>query len=299
MDALRSVVLINATPFDSRGMLAEDDYARVLDHAVTAGIGAVTPNGNTSEFYSLVPDEIDRALAITVDTVKGRATVIAGVGHELDRAVRMAQSARDAGADAIMVHQPVHPYLTEEGWVSYHKAIADAVPTLKVVCYLRSPHIGGAAVRKLAVTCPNVAGVKYAVPDVLAFADMLAETGFGGAERLVWVCGLAESWAPFFWVAGAEGFTSGLASVAPELSLRLFDELDAGNPGSAMRVWRRLRPFEDLRARHGNAYNVSAVKEALAQLELCRRDVRPPISELPPAERDEVGKILRDWGIGV
>jgi 4-hydroxy-tetrahydrodipicolinate synthase len=41
------------------------------------------------------------------------------------------------------------------------------------------------------------------------------------------------------------------------------------------------------------------VKEALAQLELCRRDVRPPISELPPAERDEVGKILRDWGIGV
>jgi 4-hydroxy-tetrahydrodipicolinate synthase len=196
MDALRSVVLINATPFDSRGMLAEDDYARVLDHAVTAGIGAVTPNGNTSEFYSLVPDEIDRALTITVDTVKGRAAVIAGVGHELDRAVRMAQSARDAGADAIMVHQPVHPYLTEEGWVSYHKAIADAVPTLKVVCYLRSPHIGGAAVRKLAVTCPNVAGVKYAVPDVLAFADMLAETGFGGAERLVWVCGLAESWAP-------------------------------------------------------------------------------------------------------
>jgi len=26
-DALRSVVLINATPFDSRGALAEDDYA--------------------------------------------------------------------------------------------------------------------------------------------------------------------------------------------------------------------------------------------------------------------------------
>jgi 4-hydroxy-tetrahydrodipicolinate synthase len=298
MDALRSVVLINATPFDSRGALAEDDYARVLDHAVTAGITTVTPNGNTSEFYSLSPDELDRALAITVETVKGRAVVVTGVGHELDRAIRMAQFARDAGAEAIMVHQPVHPYLTDEGWINYHKAIADSVPSLKVVCYLRSPHISGSAVRRLAVACPNLAGVKYAVPDVIAFADILAETGFGGAERLVWVCGLAEAWAPFFWVAGAEGFTSGLASVAPELSLRLFDELDAGNPGSAMRVWRRLKPFEDLRARHGNAYNVSAVKEALAQLELCGRDVRPPISELPPFERDEVGKILREWGIG-
>jgi 4-hydroxy-tetrahydrodipicolinate synthase len=298
MDALRSVVLINATPFDSRGALAEDDYARVLDHAVTAGIGCVTPNGNTSEFYSLTPEELDRALAITVEVARGRASVVAGVGHELPRAVRMAQAARDAGAQAVMVHQPVHPYLSDEGWVNYHRAIADAVPSLNVVCYLRSPHITGAAVRGLAVACPNVAGVKYAVPDVIGFADMLAETGFGGAERLVWVCGLAESWAPFFWVAGAEGFTSGLAGVAPELSLRLFDELDAGNPGTAMRVWRRLKPFEDLRARHGNAYNVSAVKEALAQLELCRRDVRPPISELPPAERDEVGKILREWGIG-
>jgi 4-hydroxy-tetrahydrodipicolinate synthase len=298
VDALRSVVLINATPFDERGSLDEHGYARVLDHAVTAGIGAVTPNGNTSEFYSLTPDELDRALAVTVETVKGRAVVVTGIGHELDRAIRMAKSAAAAGAEAIMVHQPVHPYLSDEGWISYHKAIADAVPSLNVVCYLRSPHITGSAVRRLAIACPNVAGVKYAVPDVIAFADILAETAFGGAERLVWVCGLAESWAPFFWVAGAEGFTSGLGSVAPELSLRLFDELDAGNPGSAMRLWRRLKPFEDLRARHGNAYNVSAVKEALAQLELCRRDVRPPISELPPAERDEVGKILRDWGIG-
>jgi 4-hydroxy-tetrahydrodipicolinate synthase len=298
MDALRSVVLITATPFDSRGALAEQDYARVLDHAVTAGIGVVTPNGNTSEFYSLTPEELECALAVTVETVKGRAIVVAGVGHEITRAVHMAEQARDAGAECVMVHQPVHPYLSDEGWVAYHRAIADAVPSVGVVCYLRSPHITAAAVRRLAVACPNVVGVKYAVPDPMAFADMLAETGFGGAERLVWLCGLAESWAPFFWVAGAEGFTTGLGNVAPELSLRLFDELDAGNPGSAMRIWRRIKPFEDLRARNGNAYNVSAVKEALAQLELCRRDVRPPISELPPAERDEVGKILRDWGIG-
>ncbi|RSM90392.1 dihydrodipicolinate synthase family protein [Kibdelosporangium aridum] len=298
MDALRSVVLINATPFDENGGVATDDYARVLDHAVTAGIGAVTPNGNTSEFYSLTPDELDTALAVTVETVKGRALVVAGVGHELDRAIRMAKAAHDAGAEAVMVHQPVHPYLSEEGWVEYHRAIADAVPSLGVVCYLRSPHIGASAVHRLAVECPNVAGVKYAVPDAIAFADIVTQTAFGGAERLVWVCGLAESWAPFFWVAGAEGFTTGLGNVAPELSLQLFDQLDAGNPGSAMQLWRKLKPFEDLRARHGNAYNVSAVKEALAQLEMCRRDVRPPISELPEAERAEVGKILRDWGIG-
>jgi 4-hydroxy-tetrahydrodipicolinate synthase len=295
MDALRSVVLITATPFDQRGALAEKDYARVVDHAVTAGITAVTPNGNTSEFYSLTPDELDRALAVTIETVNGRATVIAGVGHEQDRAIRMAQHAEKAGAQAIMVHQPVHPYLSDDGWVAYHRAIADAVPSLGVVGYLRSPHITAGAVRELTVACPNVAGVKYAVPDAIAFAEMATQTD---AERLVWVCGLAESWAPFFWMAGAAGFTSGLASVAPALSLQLFDELKAGDRESAMRTWRRLKPFEDLRARHGNAYNVAAVKEALAQLDLCARAVRPPISELPSAQRAEVGKILTDWRLG-
>jgi 4-hydroxy-tetrahydrodipicolinate synthase len=36
------------------------------------------------------------------------------------------------------------------------------------------------------------------------------------------------------------------------------------------------------------------VKEALAQLGLCRRTVRPPISEVSAAERDEVAAILAD-----
>ena len=42
-----------------------------------------------------------------------------------------------------------------------------------------------------------------------------------------------------------------------------------------------------------NARNVSVVKEALAQLGLCRAAVRPPISELTPAERAEVARVLR------
>ena len=58
-------------------------------------------------------------------------------------------------------------------------------------------------------------------------------------------------------------------------------------------VWQRLRPFEDLRARYHNALNVSVVKEALAQLGLCRPDVRPPISPLSDAERAEVAAILK------
>ena len=39
-----------------------------------------------------------------------------------------------------MVHQPVHPYQSLDGWVAYHREIAAAVPDLGVVAYVRDPN---------------------------------------------------------------------------------------------------------------------------------------------------------------
>jgi 4-hydroxy-tetrahydrodipicolinate synthase len=291
--ALASVVSVPVTPFDGLGQVDERAYTAVVSRMVAAGIGAITPNGNTGEFYSLSPAELNRVVALTVESA-GEAVVIAGVGHHTARAVQLATEAARLGAHGVMVHQPVHPYQSEEGWVDYHQAIAEAVPELGVVCYVRSPLITAGAMKDLVRACPNVVGVKYAVPDPLRFAEMAAEV-----PGVAWVCGLAESWAPFYWLGGARGFTSGLVVIVPELSLKLLDRLQAGDIDGAMDLWRRVKPIEDLRARHGNGNNVSVLKEALAQLGLCGRDVRPPISPLPDSERDEVTAILRSLRLPV
>ena len=288
-EALASVVTINVTPFDADGAVDAAVYAALARRCVDAGIDVLTANGNTGEFYSLSRAERDLAVATTVEAAGDRATVLAGVGHEVAEAVAEARVAAGAGAHGVMVHQPVHPYQSTDGWVDYHRRIADAVPDLGVVCYVRNARLGAAAFTALADACPNVVGVKYAVPDPLALADLV---GAVGADRWVWSCGLAETWAPYFWQSGARGFTSGLATVAPRHSLDLLHRLRAGDFAGAMDLWRRLRPFEDLRARDGSALNVSVVKEALAQLGLCRSDVRPPISPLNAVERAEVSVIL-------
>ena len=292
--ALRSVVMITVTPFDAAGEVDGPGYRAVLRRTLDAGIDVVTPNGNTSEFYSLTAAERDHALDLTVEESAGRALVVAGVGYDVRTAVESARTARTAGAQAIMIHQPVHPYLSAEGWVDYHRAVADAVPELGVVCYLRSPHIPAGALAELARVAPNFVGVKHAVPDPVAFGQTVAVVeDAAGADRLVWICGLAETWAPFFWPVGAEGFTSGLANVTPELSIQLLAALRSGDRAAAQSLWRKLKPFEDLRAAKGSADNVTVVKEALAQLDLCTRVVRPPISELPTAGRAEVAAWLK------
>ena len=66
-----------------------------------------------------------------------------------------------------------------------------------------------------------------------------------------------------------------------------------------MDVWDAVRPFEELRSADASADNVSVVKEALAQLGLCRRAVRPPSRLLPGTERAQVAAILASWGLEV
>ena len=290
-----SVVAIPVAPFADDGQIDTSALARIVGRMADAGVGVMTPNGNTGEFYALAPEEYVRAVRATVATLAGQGMVIAGVGFDTTTAVEMGRSAAAAGADGVMIHQPLHPHQSSGGWVAYHRAIASALAEMPVVLYIKDPMVAAPMLRELVDTCPNVVGVKYAVGDVVRFAALVDAFRAGD---LAWICGLAEPWAPFFWVAGATGFTSGLANVEPGLSLEMLRWLRDGDYDGAMRVWRSVKPFEDLRARRNSANNVPVVKEALAQLGLCDRRVRPPLEVLDATERGEVASILARWATG-
>lgn len=292
--AFATVVAIPVTPYASDGSVDFDTYARLLERMIDSGITAVTPNGNTSEFYSLTADEQRREVEVTCDAIRGQALVLAGVGYDAMTAAEMARFAASRGAHAVMVHQPVHPFKSDAGWVAYHKAVADAVPSLAVVPYLRDATVSAQALSQLADQCPNFVAIKYSVSDPVKFATTVQVVG---QDRLAWVCGVAESWAPFFWPAGACGFTSGLVNLTTDFSLGMLVTLEAGDYTQAMHMWNMVRPFEELRARHHNGNNVSVVKEAMGQLGLCSAAVRPPISELSDKEKGEVSQILEQLGL--
>ncbi|MFL6140836.1 MAG: dihydrodipicolinate synthase family protein [Labedaea sp.] len=291
---LAGVVAITITPFGPDGAMDETAYAKLVDRLAGGGIPVITANGNTSEFYALSVAETARAVEVTVEAAGDRAAVLCGVGHDVAAAIEAARHARRSGAVGIMVHQPVHPYVSLDGWVDYHRAIADAVPDLGVVPYVRNPRVGGAQLAALAQACPNLVAVKYAVPDPVRFASVARDAGL---DRVTWVAGLAELSAPGYFAVGARGFTSGLANVSPELSLGMHTALSTGDYPAAMSIWERIRPFEDLRAAGEAANNVSVVKEALAQLGLCQRDIRPPSRRLETEGRARVAEILASWGL--
>ena len=297
--ALATVAAIPVTPFGPDGQVDWEAHARLIRRMVDTGVRLVTPNGNTGEFYALTAAETRGATESAVAAVGGaqgrRADVLAGVGHDLATAIEAGRHARDNGVRMIMVHQPVGPYMSAAGWLDYHRIIAGALPDMGVVLYLRDPRIGARHIRLLGDLCPNVIAVKYGVGDPVRFAAVARDAGL---DRFTRLAGLAELTAPACWTAGARGFTSGLVNVAPGLSLSMLEALRNGDAAGAMKAWDLCRPFEELRAADSSADNVSVVKEALAQLGLCRPDVRPPSHRLSDEARAQVATILARWGLG-
>jgi 4-hydroxy-tetrahydrodipicolinate synthase len=292
--ALADVVAIPVTPFAADGSVDPGTHRALLRRLLDGGVTTLTPNGNTGEFYALTPAERRLVTEVTLDEAGDRAAILVGVGHDVPTAVASARHAAEHGAPMVMVHQPVHPYVSPAGWVDYHRAVAEAVPELGVVPYIRNARLPGARLAELAGHCPNVVGVKYAVPDAARFAAFARDAGL---DRFVWVAGLAEPYAPSYFSAGATGFTSGLVNVAPAVSRNMIEALRAADYPAAMKVWEQIRRFEELRAANGSADNVTVVKEALASLGLCRRDVRPPSRLLPESGRAEVAAIVAGWSI--
>jgi len=292
--ALATVVAVPVTPFQADGTPDWDTYAALTRRLVDGGITVITPNGNTGEFYALTAAEARQAAETAAAACGGQAELLAGVGHDIATAAEAARHARDQGIRMIMIHQPVHPYVSRAGWIDYHAAIAAAVPDLGVVLYVRNERITGADIAALADRAPNVVGVKYGLRDASTFAAVARDAGI---DRFTWLAGAAELTAPSYWACGAHGFTSGLANVDPALPLAMLDALRGNDFGEAMKLWERARRFEELRAADASADNVSVVKEALAQLGLCRPDVRPPSRLLPPAVKQEIEQILSGWGL--
>ena len=284
---------ILVTPFDTQDQIAPAQLKPVIDRAIGAGVHILTANGNTGEFYGLTTIEAVRMGNAAAELIDGRVPLLAGVGRSIGDAVELAKASRDAGAAALMVHQPPDPFVAPRGVVAYVQRIADAGQGLPVVLYLRNDGIGFDAIEQLC-RIPGVVGVKWASPTPLRLAEAIRRAD----PRIVWVGGLAETWAPPLCSVGARGFTSGLINVWPEHSMAIHTALAAGDYPKANALIAQMSGFEELRAEEGNGTNVTVVKSALAMMGQDCGHVRPP-GAWPLTERQstELRRLLGEWGL--
>lgn len=283
---LRDVAFTTPVPFSENGTeVLYEEVEKNVKAILEAGGRTIIPGGNTGEYYSLTDAERLGVVERTVDTVQDDGAVIGGVGGSTKEAIERVQQYEEAGVDGVMIHDVDHTYIHREGLIEYYQAIADSTD-LGLVLYKRGPELSLPVVSELS-KIKNIVGLKFAVNDIEVFSNAVRKV----PGDLVFTTGIAERYAPAFALEGAEGFTTGIGSFVPKVTLALQDALKEEDWERALAIRDLIRPYEELREETGpknelsSANNVPAIKYGLELAGRYGGPVREPIVELSQEDK--------------
>ncbi len=192
--SLGEILTAMVTPFDERGHLDEEAMVRLMDHLVEHGSDGLVVCGTTGEAPTLNDDEHLRVIEVAVRHMRGRATVVAGVGsNDTRHAVRLTERATELGADALLSVNPYYNRPSRRGIVAHYEEVVRA--TDRPIALYNIPQRTGAdmpndLLAELA-QLENIAAVKQANPDSLAQIDGL-QIYAGNDDMLADVLDLGE-----------------------------------------------------------------------------------------------------------
>jgi 5-dehydro-4-deoxyglucarate dehydratase len=287
---LSGVIAFPVTPFKEDLSLDLPGLHENLTKLLEYPIAAIVAAGGTGELYSLTPAEYARVIELTALAVEDRVPVIAGVGFGQRLAVEMAQAAEKAGADGILAFPPYYPQAEDEGLFEYYRAIGEAT-RLGVLIYSRDwTNFSPSMVERL-TAIPTLIGWKDGLGDIRRLQMIINHVG----DRLHWIGGAGDDMVAAYFSIGVTTFTSSIATVAPLLSLKLWELADTDDSAALTDLLDRcVVPLYALRARR-KGYEVSAMKAMMDMVGLNGGPVRPPLVNVKPDEEDELRTILATW----
>jgi len=285
----QGVIPAITTPFRADLSVDADLLRRQVDALVAAGCTGIVALGSLGEGGSLTHDEKKAVLRLCRETLAGRAPLVAGVAAITTAgAMRLAEQAKDAGAEGLMV---LPPYVYRGDWRetrAHFEAVIGATP-LPCMLY-NNPIAYGTDVlpdqlRALAETLPNLVAVKESSADVRRVTAIGTLCG----DRLAVLVGVDDLILEGI-QAGAVGWIAGLADALPGESVRLFDLARDGRLAEAQELYRWFLPL--LRLDTVPKF-VQLIKLVQAEVGLGSETVRPPRLALAGVEREEALQVIR------
>lgn len=248
------------TPF-AHGAVNEAVLRELVRFHLREGTDALVVNGSTGEAAAMSADEQREAVRVVAEEAKGRVPVIAGAGGSDTAAVaRLAASAREAGADALLLAPPPYSKPTQAGMVAHFRAAMDAAQ-LPVILYnvpgRTACNLLPATVEQLADD-ERVVGIKEASGDIAQVAELARRVG----ERLALYSGNDDQVVPLL-ALGGKGVISVLANLAPADTSRMVHRFLHGEVEEARRLQLRLLPLIGALFREPNPVPVKAAVRML------------------------------------
>lgn len=257
---IKGVLTAIVTPFDAEGELNLPGLTRQIARQLDAGNG-IFCGGTNGEFFVMNEAEKIAVTRTCVETVAGRAPVVAHIGEISTRdTIRLGKQIAALGVDAVSVITPYFVPLKQAELIAHYTAVADAL-TVPVFLYNIPARTGNtlepATVRALAEH-PNISGIKDSAGSYESLRGFLnAVSDIDGFDVLNGPDSLIHQG----FVDGCSACISGLANVAPAAINAIWSRFNAGDvEGSRQAQERVTRLRTEL---YSVAFSPAAVKKAL------------------------------------
>lgn len=232
-------------PYGDRGEINEEEFRRLLRWLIDKGVHGLYPNGSTSEFTRLTPNERRRVVEITCEEASGRVPVLAGAAEaNVAETLAACENYLKYGARAVAIVSPYYYRIGSESVYAYFAEIAASSPidvTLYNIPMFASP-IDVATVRRLA-EFPRIIGIKDSTGDIASMMRMIAAVRPLRPD-FAFFTGWDSVLIPMLRV-GCDGGTHASSNAIPEVMRRLFELARADNFGEAMKLQYQVLPLFD------------------------------------------------------
>jgi len=278
------IIASSMTPFDADGLPNLNAIGPHIDWMIDQGVAGISPIGTAGEFYAMEANDRKAVLDAVINANHGRVPVIAGTHHfSTAITIDLSRHAEAAGADATLIVPSYYAPPASVQMMDHYRRIAEAV-SIPTVLYHNAAMTGVDLSTEQVVQLfeeKAIAGAKFSTvfPDRLV--ELLQATGgrlpiYAGYD-FVAVEGLCH---------GVHGWISGLPSIVPAASIKLYKAVMAQDLVAVRKQWALLAPlmrllFDSRNNQHDGAHSIAVMKAAL---NLIGPDVGVP--QLPIAKLD-------------
>ena len=292
MTAYEGIFPAIATPMSSDGTLNETAFREVMEFNIQAGVGGFWVAGGNGESVLLSDEENMRIAEIASDQNRGRINNIMHVGAPTtERAVKLAEHAAKAGAEAICCVPPFFYRQTDEAIVEHYKAVAASADLPFYVYNL--PQSTGVEItvelmQKIQDGVPQLAGLKHSsinFANVREWVKMDLKCFIGSSMLMVPALSI-----------GAVGCIDGPPCAAPELWVNIWKSWQAGNINEAMNAQKKASSFTEIMREAGVHSGTKAV--LTERLGIDCGSGRLPNPPLEGRRRENILQRVTDLGIG-
>ncbi|MDT0677643.1 dihydrodipicolinate synthase family protein [Autumnicola musiva] len=292
----RGIIPPMITPLKNEDELDLQGLHKLIDHVIDGGVHGLFILGTTGESTSLSYALRHGLIKETCKHVNGRVPVLVGVTDTATaESIRLAETARDAGASALVAAPPYYFSLGQPELIEYYNYLADRLP-LPLFLYNMPSHtkinIEPDTVKELSKH-DNIIGLKDSSGNTAYFNKVLfhmKETPefslFVGPEEI-----MAETV-----LLGGAGGVNGGANMFPKLYVDLYNAAINGDIEQVKKLHALVMEISAgiySLGRFGSSY-LKGLKGALNLLGICNDYMASPLHKFEKEEKDQLESNLRE-----